>query len=268
MDKERKIRIWELDFLRGFAIIMMVWDHLMYDLKSLPYWFSNYGSIANDGVEFLADFGTLYWNSALRAGGHYVFVFLFLVISGISFNFSRSNLKRSLRFLIFALAITGVTLLVESLSGGFLRITIIFGIIHLFALGTFLTWLLRRIWNNDLFILAIGLGLVGLGISFRFWDITYYTKVTIANIFPLILGFKGYGADYFGIAPFAGAIMVGSAIGKVLYPNRVSLAPKLDGAWSKPVEAVGRKAFVIFMVHQVVLFLLVVGIMYLLGYRI
>jgi len=268
MDKEKKTRIWELDFLRGFAIIMMVWDHLMYDFKSLPYWFSNYSTIENNIVEFLADFGTLYWNSALRAGGHYVFVFLFLVISGISFNFSRSNLKRSLRFLTFAMGITGVTLLVEFLSGGFLRVTIIFGIIHLFALGTFLTWLCRKIWNNDLFILAMGLGIIGLGIFFQFWDMHYYSSVTIGNIFPLILGIKGYGADYFGIAPFAGAIMVGSALGKVLYPYKQSLLPKLDRAWSKPVEAVGRKAFVIFIVHQVVLFLLVIGVMYLVGYRI
>jgi uncharacterized membrane protein len=268
MGKEANTRIWELDFLRGFAIIMMVWDHLMYDLKSLPYWFSNYNSVDNGVIESLSDFGTLYWNSQLRAGGHYVFVFMFLVISGISFNFSRNNLKRSLRFLIVALAITAITLLMEVVTDGFLKVTIVFGIIHLFAVGTFLTWVLRRIWNNDLFVLVVGLGLVGLGIFFRFWDINYYSRVTFANIVPLILGIKGYGADYFGIAPFAGAIMVGSAIGKGLYRNKMSLLPGFDKGWSKPIEAAGRKAFVIFVVHQVVIFTLVVGIMYLLGYRI
>ncbi|MFH0993386.1 MAG: heparan-alpha-glucosaminide N-acetyltransferase domain-containing protein, partial [bacterium] len=36
MEKQGSNRIWEIDFLRGFSIIMMVWDHLMYDLKSVP----------------------------------------------------------------------------------------------------------------------------------------------------------------------------------------------------------------------------------------
>ncbi|MBN2504601.1 MAG: DUF1624 domain-containing protein [Bacilli bacterium] len=268
MESTRQARIWELDFLRGFAIIMMVFDHLMYDLKGLPSLFGNYFVVGNPAVEWLSDFADVYWYSSLRAGGHYVFVFLFLVVSGISFNFSRNNLRRSLRFLAVALVISAVTIGIEEISGGAYDFAIYFGIIHLFAVGTLLTLLVRKIWNNDLFLLSIGLVIVGLGVVLEFWKVEYYGSLDFGRFMMMILGFKGYGADYFGLAPFAGAIMVGSAIGKHIYPSKFSLLPKLDGKWNIPFTYCGRHAFMIFITHQLVLYFLIFAFGYIFGYRI
>lgn len=89
-----KKRIWELDFLRGLAIIMMVFDHIMYDFAYLPGYFSNFYDVNHPLFNWLNDFARLYWNSTLRFFGREFFVLLFLLISGISFTFSKDNFKR------------------------------------------------------------------------------------------------------------------------------------------------------------------------------
>lgn len=268
MEEMKPTRIWELDFLRGFAIIMMVFDHLMYDLKSLPNLFGNFYLIDNPFIHSAYQFGLDYWTSDLRAGGHYVFVAIFLLVSGISFNFSRDNLKRGTRFLAVALLISAVTLAIELFSGGVYRFGIYFGIIHLFAVGTLLTWLLRKIWNNDFFLFTIGAILIVIGIYFKFWKLIYFNSLDFGKFLAMIAGYKGYGADYFGIAPFAGVIMIGSAIGKYIYPKNTSLVPMLDGRWNKPFKFAGRHALVIFVTHQLIIFALVFAIMYIIGYRV
>jgi len=268
MVKTRQPRIWELDFLRGFAITMMVFDHFMYDLKSLPFLFGNYYLVDNAFFNSAYQFGMDYWLSGLRAGGHYIFVAIFLLVSGISFNFSHDNLKRGLKFLAVALLISAVTLSVEALSDGVFEFGIYFGIIHLFAVGTLLTWALRKLWDNDLFLFVIGAILVAVGVYFRFWEVPYFDSLNVGRFFAMIAGYKGYGADYFGIAPFAGVIMIGSALGKFIYPHKTSLVPFLDGKWNRPFQFAGRHALWIFVTHQLVLFALVFIIMSLFGYRI
>ncbi|MDD4183884.1 MAG: heparan-alpha-glucosaminide N-acetyltransferase domain-containing protein [Candidatus Izemoplasmatales bacterium] len=267
MEKGERRRVWELDFLRGFAIIMMVYDHIMYDLKSLPNWFSNFEAVNNPVIEFLSRIALGYWVSLAREIGHPIFVAIFLLVSGISFNFSRSNLKRGLKFLVVAVLISLVTYTVQWATGGSLRIGILFGIIHMFAFGTLLLWLLRKIWNNDLFILAVGLGIIGLGISFHFWEVEYVQNPSLRDIPALMLGVKGTGADFFGIAPYAGVIMVGSALGKLLYPKPESLLPGFDKGWNRPFKFAGRHSFLIFITHQAVVFSLVYALMSILGYR-
>ncbi|MDD3957272.1 MAG: heparan-alpha-glucosaminide N-acetyltransferase domain-containing protein [Candidatus Izemoplasmatales bacterium] len=268
MDTKMTKRIWELDFFRGFAIIMMVFDHLMFDLMLMPSWFSNYAQVDHEFIKSLHALGVMYWNSDLRAGGHYVFVGLFLFISGISFNMSKNNFIRGLKFLIFALLISAVTISAEIISSGAMRFATYFGIIHLYAVGTLLTYLIRKIWNNDIFMLVIGCAILAIGLHFRIQNNPYYDRLTFGRFFLMMFGYRGFGADYFPIAPFAGAIMIGSALGRWMYPNKQSLLPGLARKWSAPVNWAGRKAFVIFVLHQVVLFVVILGVMYLLGYRI
>lgn len=253
-------RIWELDFLRGFSIIMMVWDHLMYDLKSLPYWFSNYREIEIPLIERWVEFAHTYWYSTLREYGHWVFVAIFLLVSGISFTFSHSNLHRGIKLLIVAIIISVVTMSIESISG--LGIGIFFGIIHMFAVGTILIYLIRKLWDNNIFILIIGLTIIFLGFAIEWDNVSYYNSITFSNFWEIILGLKGYGADHFGIIPYVGVIMVGTVIGKVFYPNRVSLLPKWDKKWNRVFTFAGQKSLIIFITHQVI----IAGIIFIVGY--
>ena len=91
-------RIPEIDILRGFAFIMMVFDHFCFDMGFV---FRNiytnptllkicnwcYGYIFSDAKMIINTF--LCWA-------------IFMLVSGISSTFSRNNLKRGIRLLIIA----------------------------------------------------------------------------------------------------------------------------------------------------------------------
>jgi uncharacterized membrane protein len=265
MNKKEIKRIWELDFLRGFSIIMMIFDHLMYDLKSFPTWVSNYSVINNPIMTSAVEFARLYWYSSLRQYGHWVFVAIFLLVSGISFTFSRSNLSRGLKLLVVAVVISIVTMSIESISG--LSIGIFFGIIHMFAVGTIIIYVFRKIWDNNLFILIFGISLIILGGVIRWDRVPYYSEVTLSNFWEIILGLKGYGADYFGIIPYVGVIMIGTVIGKIYYQNRVSLLPSLDKKWNRPFVYVGQRSLIIFITHQLILAGIIFIVGFILGYK-
>jgi uncharacterized membrane protein len=261
-----KKRIWELDFLRGFSIIMMVFDHLMYDLKSIPNWFSNYREIDRPVIEAVVSFARSYWTGELRANAHLIFVAFFLLVSGISFEFSRSNWKRGLRFLAVAVAITLITMPIEALTG--LRIGIVFGVIHLFAVGTLLTYTIRKLIKNEFLVLGIGIGIIVLGVFWDFTRVPYANTVRWDNLFDIVIGRLGYGADYFGLVPYVGVILIGTVIGAWFYKPHLSLLPKLDKGWNRPFVWAGRNSLWIFVLHQVILAGLIFGIGFLLGYQI
>ena len=261
----KKTRIWELDFLRGFAIIMMIFDHLMYDFRNLNSIFSNFYQIDLPAFNFLNDMARWYWSSDLRFVGHLFFVALFLVISGISFTFSKSNLTRGTKLVIVALLISIVTYAIEEWTG--MNIFILFGVIHMFGFSILLTYLVRKIWNNDWFVLAIGSLIIGWGIINQFWELNYIASVSISDMPQIIIGTKSYGADTFGLVPYSGVIMIGTVIGNQFYKNRVSLIPSVKISEKNIVNWVGRNSLIIFLTHQFVLFGLIFLIGYLFGYR-
>ncbi|MBU0997228.1 MAG: DUF1624 domain-containing protein [Firmicutes bacterium] len=259
-------RIWELDFLRGLSIILMVFDHLMYDLQSLPYWFSNFFILDRPVANFLYEAGHWYWNSELRANFHFVFVAIFLLVSGISYNFSRSNLKRGLRFTVVALLITAITMGIQIGFG--VDIGIVFGIIHMFAIGTLLVWLFKKIWDNDAFIFIVGAFIIAYGFYFNFTEVPYYNTLDFPKLLEVIVGIKGYGADHFGIFPYVGVIFIGTVLGKHLYQGKASLLPSWDKSWNKPFVFAGKYTLWIFVTHQIIIMALVYIIGYISGFRI
>jgi uncharacterized membrane protein len=95
--KKKRGRIPEIDFLRGLALLLMVWHHAMYDVR---YIFS---------IDAFA-FQDSYWFYRI---GRPIVLALFLLVSGISTRFSGNNLKRGLRMLLFAVIATVLTAIVE-----------------------------------------------------------------------------------------------------------------------------------------------------------
>lgn len=261
----KKQRIWELDFARGFAIIMMIFDHLMYDFMSMDSYFGNFTAVDRPVFNWLNRVASLYWGSDLRFFGHLFFITVFLVVSGISFTFSKSNLNRSLKLLVVAGLISVVTYFGE--LWGHIDIFIIFGIIHMYAFSIFLTYLVRKIWNNDIFIFGLGLVVIGIGIAFNFWELHYIDRLSWGAMPGVIIGTKAFGADYFGIIPYWGMILIGTVIGNLFYKNRVSLLPRAKVSEKNIANFAGRNSLIIFLTHQFVIFGLLFIIGYLFGYR-
>lgn len=262
----KKKRIWELDFARGFAIIMMVFDHLMFDLLGMNSFFVNFNVVNRPGFLWLNQLARLYWNSQLRFYGHLFFVSVFLIVSGISFTFAKSNLNRAIKLMIIALSISVISYFIDVFTT--LESFIVFGVIHMFAVSIFLTYILRKIWNNDLFIFGLGLIIIIIGVHIKFWELNYITSLNYKDIPGILLGVKAYGADYFGLFPYWGMIMIGTVIGNVCYKNRFTLIPNVNLSDRNIVLIAGRNSLIIFITHQFILFGLLVLIGYFLGYRI
>ena len=117
---ERPARIELMDALRGLAVCLMVLHHFLYDL-----------------CEFLGAPWWLFTNPVFDVL-HYSFAGLFIFLSGISSDFSRSNLKRGAKAMALALGITLVTY--------FMDMTIVFGVLHLLASCMLLFGLTRKLW--------------------------------------------------------------------------------------------------------------------------
>jgi uncharacterized membrane protein len=123
----KRCRAFELDALRGLALLMMVLHHLVFDLRYL---------FALDVFAFQE---TWWFENLLRP----TFLNVFLLVSGICCTFSRSNTRRGLRLLVVAIGFTAATSIVSWFSG--LDFYILFNVLHLLAVGTLLysglTWL-------------------------------------------------------------------------------------------------------------------------------
>lgn len=118
---ERPARIELMDALRGLAVCLMVLHHFLYNLCAFlgaPWWL-----FTNPVFDVL----------------HYFFAGLFIFLSGISSDFSRSNLKRGAKAMALALGITLVTY--------FMDMTIVFGVLHLLASCMLLFGLTRGFWE-------------------------------------------------------------------------------------------------------------------------
>lgn len=273
---EKKKRIFELDVLKSVAILAMIFDHFTYLFSiSLGYmgWasylFKNYNEIDNSYLNKFVSFTVHFQDSNLRLAGHYIFVTLFLFLCGISCTLSRSNLKHGLKILIGGLIVTATTVVLSLVSGE--DMYIIFGILTTLGVSILMVVVVEKIYDNIWLYLAIGLTLIIWGFIIKWWEVErlyYLTELSFWNFIQVILGYKVYGLDHFGIIPCTGVVFLGVFVGKTVYANKKTLLPTLDGKWTKPFTFISKHALLIYLLHQVIsiliIFLVFVGV----GYRI
>jgi uncharacterized membrane protein len=236
--RPRRQRIWEIDFLRGAAIILMVLYHLGYDLKELA------------GVNSLLWIRIDLSNPVLVAA-QYFFAGVFIVLSGISSTLSRSNVRRALKLVAVALVITAVTYAYNPSE------VIVFGVLHFLAVSILVYGLAfekTRAWTcagAALLVAALSLAVPpaarSLGLETD-WLLPF--GVTSGN-------FSSY--DYFPLLPWFSVFLVGAVLGKAVYVRKVSLIPRPPGETF--INATGRHSLLIYVVHQPIL----IGLLYILG---
>ncbi len=235
---EASRRVWEIDFLRGLSIILMVGYHLLFDLGEFR------------GVErflgFSTDLSTTAWTIAQM-----FFATLFIVLSGVSGTLSRSNVRRGLRLLAISILVSAATYVFDPSS------TVYFGILQCLAISMLLYG--AAFEKASAFALTMtGAAVVGLGAALP------ALKKALALRFDWLLPFGLHSPafssyDYFPLVPWFGVFLVGAALGKTLYAPKRSLLP-----WRLPVTFVniaGRHSLWIYIAHQPV----IMGVLYLLG---
>lgn len=227
-------RVYALDWLRGIAVLGMVFHHALVSVQMAGWMFGK-----NVPIEFLETD----WFYVLQQ----IFVAAFLLISGICTVYSRSVLRRGLIVSGAAVAVTLVTAhLMPAL--GVDGMQIYFGILHMFGASMLLYGLFThpKRWVGA----VTGLVLFGLWL--------YYTnepQSMLSEQIRLLIGFPYdgfYSADYYPLLPYFFAYLAGTFLGPLVRDRRFP-------AWFyqlriRPLEWVGRHSLIIYLLHQVVLF--------------
>lgn len=246
--EEKKIaqRFWEIDFLRGIAIIMMVLYHLLYNL----HYFVQYNVNVYSG----------FWMYFARVTAT---TFIFLVGVSLSISSSRTKeiyqdknrlfkkyLQRGSKVFFWGLIITLVTRIFLG------KAFIIFGILHLIGISIILAYpfLKFRYWNLSIGLLCIFLGAYLKGFAFDFYWLLW-------------LGLKPaqfYSVDYFPLLPWFGVVLMGIFFGNIFYPGYSRKFQLVDISFFSGIKVLcflGKHSLLIYLLHQP----LIIAVLFLFG---
>lgn len=239
-------RLWEVDTLRGLAVVAMVAYHIAFDLYFL-------GAYAGDMYH-----GP--WQFFGRGVGS---TFIFLLGVSMTLRLHRlppslpprqvfaPYLRRGLELLGWGMVVTGVTYF--AVGSRF----VVFGILHLLGLATILAFpFLRSRWAS----LVAGIVVIVLG--------DYASDLAWSGPWLLWLGGGQWGrsmVDHYPLLPWLGPALLGVFAGWTIYPQGRRRFRLPDLSQSLPVRGLaflGRHSLPIYLVHQPVLlgFMLLIGI--------
>ena len=287
-------RFWEIDFLRGICVILMIFDHLMYCLWDImPFINETLGTNLFAESEAL---GRAYWMWDIRLYVRGVVITTFFLLCGISCTLTRGNFRRAIPLALVALGITEVSSILSDITNS--NMHYLFGVIPMLACAIFLYAFLDNAAISIGDVLGKGKlarrvrsalrllpGIVGAGLLT--WTFTALAQFTFAggygHVVSKFLGsasldenkflaiflyirpdasngyfdYLRYTGDYFPLLPFAATVLLGGQIGRIVYHTsaRYAFAP-LDGAWNSGVCTVGRHAAVLYVAHMIVIPLL------------
>lgn len=240
-------RHYYLDLFRGFAFILMVIDHLIFDIV---FFFSSYWQTSFKKTHYLNVIASAlsdYRNSDLSKIIRIVFiVFIFLFVSGISSTLSRNITKRGFRLFLLALAITLVSIIISLIISNH-KIIIYFGIIHLISICMLLTPLLKklpRIWLG-----LLGIVIIILGFYFEIKSIRVDSVLLVPfNILPPTFA----TGDFYPILPYLGFYIFGVIYGEYYFKKLNK--PRFTKKYKMNIFTYfGKNALVWYFIHQVIL---------------
>ncbi len=214
-------RIAELDFLKGIALILMILNHIFFDLSQF------FSADVSRFDLFASIVGKL---SAV----------MFMTLCGVSATLGKRNVQNGLRLLFLATALSLATAVFDRVSGT--EVCIKFGILHFLSFAMMLSCAVKKlpVWATG--ILALASYAIGKYFSTVFVDAWF--------LFPLGLRTRQFSSgDYYPLFPNLCFVFLGIIIGKTLYKNRKSLFKRQPGL-IKPLCFLGRHTLILYFVHQ------------------
>jgi uncharacterized membrane protein len=227
------MRRWEVDALRGVAIVEMIFYHFVWDAHYFGLYQGNiYGPT---------------WQLFPRN-----IATLFLLVMGVSLTLSHSRRPGGFgKYLARGATILGLGLMITVGTYFFIgRGFVLFGILHLLGLCVILAYpfLGQSKWAS----LGAGLPLIGVGV--------YLNTLSAPYPWLIWLGIPEQGramVDYYPLLPWFGVALLGLFAGRSLYREgepRFSLPAQLDTAVPiRGLRFLGRHSLLIYMIHQPIL---------------
>jgi len=272
---QNKKRVWEIDFIRGLCVLLMILDHLAMMIAYYfgPNWYG-YLDLERGLADSFTNFCYVWIESHTREIIHPTVLFFFFCISGISCTFSRSNLKRGFQLAIIALIYSLCTWFAEEVFGIYGVLTT-FGVLNFLATCMILYAVIRLVcFKNKWAIAAISAAIIVVSTCLYF---LYTPPANTPKFFALVFPpYNYYGdaslfyrqsefspGDLFTIIPYISFFFAGTMVGPFLYGKKESLLPKLEGDWAKPITFMGRYALLIYIVHVAIIALVLALISYL-----
>ncbi|MBQ9145939.1 MAG: DUF1624 domain-containing protein [Clostridia bacterium] len=266
----KRRRIWELDFLRGFFILLMVMDHTFFDLNFL--FDDAWRASGLEGAAAVIDFANFYWYHPIRLWVHDMVLWGFFLLCGMSVTFSRNPWLHSAKISLCAIALTYGTKIAASWGLG--NIVIRFGVLHMLGLSSLLAAL---VWTATKRSRTLTVGVFG-GLAFLFYTLNLFWLqradftgspvwmclfsermgapglFSPGDYFPLFGSLADITKQYPAFAvPYISRVLMGSALVPLLYPRRRTLLPTLDRAWHRPMCFLGRNTIWVVLLHQVLI---------------
>ena len=247
MSRKSDSRAYELDTLRGLAMIFVIFMHISWDLR---YMFGLAKCSYLDAP----------WFEGLM---HPFFLVVFVGVSGVCCTFSRSNVKRGIKLISVALALTAGTAVATYVFH--VDCLIVFNVLHLLSTGIFIYALVEFLEKKfgisekkvNVLLGFLGVFAIILGTTISNFDYKVDTPVLIPT--GIIMDCTPAMADYMPLFPWIGVFMVGALTGRVCYREKKTVVPAKNGMVRKitaPLEFIGRHSLVIYIVHQPVVMLM------------
>jgi len=212
-------RIWEIDFIRGLAILAMVLFHLIVDLTDFFGYSFNYLS------------GFWYYEGKFAAS-------TFMLLAGVSATLHNRNARRGITILAWGIMLSLVTFLYN--PDTYIR----YGILHLLGSCMLVFHFAQRM--PVLLLLAIG----SLFLAVGQWTSTVTPSTWL--LIPFGMTPAGFvSIDFYPFFPWAGLFFYGSSLGKALYQTRQSVMAQVSG--TSGITMLGRHSLAIYILHQPVL---------------
>ncbi|MFH1240394.1 MAG: heparan-alpha-glucosaminide N-acetyltransferase [Candidatus Diapherotrites archaeon] len=233
-------RFWEIDSLRGIALLGMLLSNLITDLAYFNFLDINISS------------GFWWWFARIVAG-----TFIFLVGVSLTLSYSKAKqkisekqlllkyIKRGLKIFSWGLAITLVTWIFIPQD------FVVFGVLHLIGVAIILSYpfLNKKLPNliYGIFIFLFGLWLSNFTFDF---NLLLWLGFIPANF---------HTVDYFPLLPWFGVILLGIYSGNRFYENykRTFAVPKWKNSLSvKGLSFLGKHSLKIYLIHQPIILII------------